>query len=115
MYGPTMDTTTTTSIRVTLDDRDRLNELAAEMGIAVPKVIGYLIDEDWKAKCIREADAWREEHPEEWAAYLEEMKVWDVTLADGMEDEPPYRSNDPFWLDAGGLPERAEDEKKDAA
>lgn len=112
-----MDTSTTgtTTIRVTVDSRDQLNDLAAEMKVAVPKVIEHLIRRDWEARCIEEADRWRAEHPEDWADHQNEMRVWDVTLQDGLEDEPPFRSNDPFWLEAGGLPEIDDDHKKDAA
>jgi hypothetical protein len=108
-----MDTTTTTSIRVTLENRDQLNDLAREMGIAVPKVVDYLITEDLKRKIIADWDRFREEDPEGWREYLDEAAVWDVTLKDGLETEPPFRSNDQFWLDAGGLPEV--NETKDAA
>jgi hypothetical protein len=34
---------------------------------------------------------------------LEEMKEWDVTLMDGLEDEPPYYVGDEFDNISGDL------------
>lgn len=34
---------------------------------------------------------------------LDEMKVWDVTLMDGLEDEPPYYVEDGFDNISGDL------------
>jgi hypothetical protein len=34
---------------------------------------------------------------------LEEMKEWDVTLMDGLEDEPPYYVEDEFDNISGDL------------
>jgi hypothetical protein len=103
----------TTSIRVTLEDRDRINDLAAEMGMTAVKVLTYLIDEDWKAKAIKSFDDMREQRPEDWAALLADAEYLDRALYTPVEDEP-YRSNDPYFLEAGGLPE-LDDQTKDAA
>jgi predicted transcriptional regulator len=94
---------TTTSIRVSSETRDRLGELASEHGFTnVDRTIAFLLNEQWKAKCIEESDRFREQDPDGWREELEEATAWDVTLADGLEDEPPFQSDDPYWLAAGG-------------
>lgn len=80
-----MDTTTT--IRVTVDDRDRLNELAAERGVSASRVIGQLIEDDLKRKILDDWDDFRERDPSGYQEELRQAKAWDVTLADGLTDE----------------------------
>lgn len=102
----------TTTIRVTLDTRDRLSQLASERlnGATTEEVITFLLDEEWKARCIAETDRWREEHPEQWRAELEELARWERSDVKLDELEGPYRSDDPEFIAAGG---KALTEKKD--
>lgn len=37
------------------------------------------------------ADGWNSLTPEQQAEYHAEMALWDCTLMDGLEDEPPYQ------------------------
>lgn len=77
-----MDTTT---IRVNVDDRDRLNELAAERGVSASKVIGQLIEDDMKRRIVEDWDRFREQDPKGYQNELRESEVWGAALA----DEPP--------------------------
>lgn len=93
----------TTTIRVSTDNRDRLNELTTQRGGNVDLTIAYLLDENWKARCIADWDRFREEDPQGWREYVAEADKLG-SLRDGLENEPPYESDDPEWLAAGGAP-----------
>lgn len=97
---------TTTTIRVNSETRDRLNELAASdlNGATIEQALTFLLDEHWKAKCIAQADRWREEHPDQWRAELEELALWESTDINLDEIEGPYKSDDPDFIAAGGTP-----------
>lgn len=95
-----------TTIKLSTKTRDRLLEVAKQDfgGASMEKVMDALMDEHWKATCIAQSDAWRRDHPEEWQEYLRENEMWDRLSPNITEMEGPYRSDDPYWLEAGGLP-----------
>lgn len=72
-----------TTIRVSTETRDRLNELAAELGKNVQDSVAYLLDQDWKSQCIADWDRFREEDPDGYRQHLADTEIWDDTLADG--------------------------------
>ncbi len=69
-----MTTPGTTTIRVSVETRDRLNELIRRdlPGKTVDDAIGYLLDEDWKRGCIADLDRLRETDPDSYADYIRE-------------------------------------------
>lgn len=77
-----MDTTT---IRVSVEDRDRLNELAAQRGISASRVITELIDNDVKQQILDDWDNLRQQDPAGYRDELAEIKAWEPTLADGLD------------------------------
>lgn len=79
----------TTTIKVTTEVRDRLNALAAEEGRTAGSVVEKLLDEYlWRQKVELAKKQMREAPPEAWADYMAEVRLWDSTLMDGLEDEP---------------------------
>lgn len=103
-----------TSLRLTTGTRERLAEITKKdfAGKSADEVLLALIDEHWKNHCIEQADRWREDYPGEWSAHLDEMDQLDQLYPNLNKDEGPYRSDDPSWTEAGGLPLT---ETKDAA
>lgn len=79
----------TTTIKVSKETRDRLNEVAAAEGRTAGSIVEKLLDEYlWRAKVELAKKQMREASPEEWADYMEEFRVWDNTLMDGLEEDP---------------------------
>lgn len=79
----------TTTIKVTTEVRDRLNALAAEEGRTAGSVVEKLLDEYlWRQKVELAKKQMREAPPEVWEDYMAEVRLWDSTLMDGLEDEP---------------------------
>lgn len=94
----------TTTIRVTTEVRDLLNALVAERGLGnVDRALMYLLDEEWRSQLVRDWDAFRVNDPEGYREYLVEADKLS-SISDGLEDEPPFESDDPSWIAAGGAP-----------
>jgi predicted CopG family antitoxin len=83
----------TTSIRVTRETHEKLKEMAEKEHLALGDLIDRLVDE-YKQQAFRravhESFLGLREDPTEREAYLKDMAAWDVTLMDGLEDEPPF-------------------------
>lgn len=97
----------TTTVRVTIDTRNRLNDLLATdyKGMTIDQLVQHLLDEEWKRACLADWDRFRTEDPQGWQEYLREADAgtaeWGRYLN---ETEGPYRSDDPDFIAAGGLP-----------
>lgn len=79
----------TTTIKVSKATRDRLNEVAAAEGCTAGSMVEKLLSEHlWRAKVELAKKQMREATSEEWADYMEEFRIWDSTLMDGLEEEP---------------------------
>lgn len=108
-----MRTDGTTTIRLRIETRDRLNRLLADTrfkGRNVDTLIDYLLDEEWKAECIRQADAWRENHPEEFEAYIRAADAGTAEWGRFLDEtEGPYFRNDAERIEAGLQPLNAKD------
>ena len=77
-----------TTIKVSKETRDRLNEVAAAEGCTAGSMVEKLLSEHlWRAKVEIAGRQMREASPEVWADYMEEFRIWDSTLMDGLEDE----------------------------
>jgi predicted transcriptional regulator len=91
----------TTSIRIDRTTHQRLQELAERQHSSPDAVINELIDlyeeqefrkveEQEFRKAVVEGYARLRQDPEAWEEYKREFEAWDVTLMDGLENEPPY-------------------------
>jgi hypothetical protein len=81
------------TIRVPRETHAQLRRLAASRKQPIGEVVAAAVQQ------LEEEEFWREMEtsfeqlradPEAWADYLAEQREWDVTLLDGLENEPPY-------------------------
>ena len=87
----------TTSIRVSRDTHERLKRIAEKEHRALGDMIDLLVDEYQQQafrRAVHESFCGLREDPAEREAYLKDMAAWDVTLMDGLEDEPPYEDDE---------------------
>lgn len=78
----------TTTIKVTPEVRDRLNEVAAAEGRTAGSIVEKLLDEYlWRQRIETAGRQMRAMTPEDRAEYLAEAALWDATSADGLEPE----------------------------
>ena len=78
-----------TTIKVSTELRDRINALAAERGLTAGSLVEKLLDDMlWREQVDLAIRQMRSMSPEEEAEYLAEAAEWDVTLSDGLEDDP---------------------------
>jgi len=80
---------TATTIKVSTELRDRLNAAAEEQGLTAGSMVEKILDDWlWRQKVELAKQQMRSMTPEEKAEYLAEAAEWDVTLSDGLEDDP---------------------------
>jgi hypothetical protein len=75
-------------IRIGEDARRTLRDLAAQHGEPMRKVLEKAIEQYRRQQMFDEADAAYEAlraDPEAWHEELEERRLWDVTLVDGLD------------------------------
>lgn len=78
----------TTTIKVSPEVRDRLNELAAAEGRTAGSMVEKLLEEHlWRHKVEIAGRQMRSAPPEVWAEYMAEFATMDGSLADGLEPE----------------------------
>jgi predicted transcriptional regulator len=78
-----------TTIKVSTELRDRLNTVAAEQGLTAGSMVEKLLEDYlWRQQVDLAKRQMREAPKEVWDEYLAEAAEWDVTLSDGLEDEP---------------------------
>lgn len=85
--------TATRTVRIKPETHRRLQQLARDSKRSLPDVLDEAISEYERKKFlegVREDYARLRADPEAWREELEERALWDVTLMDGLEDEPPY-------------------------
>ncbi len=87
----------TTSIRIDRATHERLRQIAAKEHSTLSGVITELLDryeqEEFR-KAVAASFARIRSDPAEWDDYMREVRAWDATLMDGLEDEPPYDDAD---------------------
>ena len=84
---------TSTTIRVSPQVREQLAELAKAEGKPIGQFIQGLVAEHEKRQFFKGlAEDFRrlQSDPEAWAHYQSELALWDTTLMDGLENEPPW-------------------------
>ena len=82
-----------TTVRISERTHRTLKELARTSGQPMQTILENVIEEERRRRFFDEADiayARLRADPEAWAEELEERALWDNTLMDGLEDEPPY-------------------------
>ena len=80
---------TSTTIRVSEKTRATLHSLARDAGIPMAEVVEQAIEAYRRKRILDAANAQYaalRADPEAWAEVQAERAVWDVTLADGLED-----------------------------
>ena len=78
-----------TTIKVSTQLRDRINAVAAEQGLTAGSLVEKVFEEWlWRQQVELAKQQMRSASKEEWADYLAEAAEWDVTLSDGLEDDP---------------------------
>ena len=78
-----------TNVRIQPETHAKLRQLAQEAGVSMPQVLDEAIDDLYRKRFLEECNrayARLRANPKAWAEELAERKVWDVTLADGLED-----------------------------
>lgn len=81
----------TAMIRVDAKTRDRLAKMAEQDHTSIGDVVTALTekaerDRFWNE--VRESFARLQADPEAWADYKNEMRIWEATLMDGLEEYP---------------------------
>jgi predicted transcriptional regulator len=80
---------TATTIKVSTELRDRINAVAAEQGLTAGSLIEKVLEEYlWRQQVELAIRQMQSMTPEEKAEYMAEFEEWDVTLSDGLEDDP---------------------------
>ena len=80
---------TANTIKVSTELRDRINVVAAEQGLTAGSLVEKLFEDWlWRQQIELAKRQMRSMTPEEKAEYLAEAAAWDVTLSDGLEDDP---------------------------
>lgn len=77
----------TTTIRVTVATRDRVQALIREEfpGMTVDDAINHLCDEHWKAGALADMERFRQQDPTAYQSYLRKSRVMDDEAADDLE------------------------------
>ncbi len=79
-----------TTIKVSIQTRDRLKRLADEDHLTMEAELTQTLDKAEEARFwagVREDYARLQSDPEEWAGYVSELAEWDNTAGDGLDDE----------------------------
>ena len=73
-----------------MHNRDELARVAADDfgGASLDDTLGRLLTEHWEHMAVQEARAYREEHPEEWAADVAEADAMDRATAPSLLSDP---------------------------
>ena len=80
---------TATTIKVSAETRDRINELAAGQGLTAGSMIEMVLaDYLWRQEVALAKQQMLDAPAEVWAAYLEETQTMEGSLADGLMVDP---------------------------
>jgi predicted transcriptional regulator len=87
----------TTSIRVSRETHQRLKEIAEKeqrsLGDVLDAAIAQYREHQFR-RAVHESFRSLREDPAEQGAYLQDMAAWDVTLMDGLENEPLFEDDE---------------------
>ena len=80
------------TVRISARARQELRELAQQAGESMQSVLEKAIDAYRRQAFFEQLTAsvhrLQEEHPDLWKQELEERRLWESTLADGLENDP---------------------------
>ncbi|MHB1818865.1 MAG: hypothetical protein ACYCO9_12615 [Streptosporangiaceae bacterium] len=79
-----------TTVKVSVQTRDRLRKLAAEDHITLDAELARTLDQAEDARFwagVREDYARLQADPQEWGDYVSELAEWDRTAGDGLGEE----------------------------
>lgn len=80
-------TTAITTMKVPVDLRDRISEVAAEIGGTMATALERLLD-DHRRQRILDQYTRLQADPEAWADYMAELGEWDGLAGDGLAGDP---------------------------
>ncbi len=91
-YSPryTLSMTDMTTIKVSVETRDRLKTLADEDHLTMDGELARTLDKAEEARFwegVRADYARLQADPQEWADYVNELAEWDHAVGDGLDDE----------------------------
>lgn len=88
--GPGRCAAARTTVRITEETRERLRALARDCDESMQEVLAQAVEayrRNWILEQSNAAWARLREDPVAWAAELEERRIWEGTLADGLDQE----------------------------
>jgi predicted transcriptional regulator len=80
------------TVRLKPQTHAKLKELAEEAGESLPETLAKAVEAYWRDHFFRQLNqgyAALRSDPKAWEEELAERRLWDATLADGLEDYPP--------------------------
>lgn len=86
-----------TNIRIDRTTHQKIKDIAGRENKPIGGVVADVIQRYEDEQFWRNAHAGYQrlrDDPEEWKAYQDEIRIWDVTLMDGLENEDPYFSSE---------------------
>lgn len=78
-----------TNVRIQPASYTKLKQLARTSGVPMPQILAEAIDELYRKRFLEECNrayARLRADPKAWKEELEERRLWDNTLADGLEN-----------------------------
>lgn len=78
------------TVRITASTHASLRELARETGLTMQEIVAEAIEQYRRQRIMdltNEAYDRLRSDPDAWAELLDERRIWDATLADGIEDK----------------------------
>jgi len=78
------------TVRISEEERKVIKGLSEKLGVSMTEVLNRAIEKYRKEVFLSETNkayARLKEKPDEWKEELEERKLWDNTLSDGLEKE----------------------------
>ena len=78
------------TIRISEEERKVVKGLSEKLGVSMTEVLNRAVEKYRKEVLLSETNkayARLKEKPDEWKDELEERKLWDNTLSDGLEKE----------------------------
>jgi predicted DNA-binding protein len=78
------------TVRISEEERKVVKGLSEKLGVSMTEVLNRAVEKYRKEVFLSEANKAYDrlkEKPDEWKGELEERKLWDNTLSDGLEKE----------------------------
>ena len=82
-----------TAVRITRSAHQKLSQMAEEDGVSLTEELERIIEAQRRQRMLEEVNrayARLKQDPQAWAEELAERELWETTLMDGLQDDPPY-------------------------